>query len=81
MSGLCIVILLVASLVLFVCVINPRWALPWSSTPKRFNAKDLFCRLRTDDGRRNERADRRGGLAAVTTTGGLKARTADGIQQ
>lgn len=45
MSDLFIVILLVAFLALIVGVINPRWALPWSTTPKRVSAIGLYSAI------------------------------------
>ncbi|SFU00101.1 hypothetical protein SAMN04487956_14916 [Halomonas saccharevitans] len=45
MSDLFIVILLVALLALIVGAINPRWALPWSSKPKRLSAIGLYSAI------------------------------------
>lgn len=45
MSDLFVVILLVAFLGLIVGTINPRWVLPWSSSPKRLSAIGLYSAI------------------------------------
>ncbi|WP_189469775.1 hypothetical protein [Litchfieldella qijiaojingensis] len=45
MSDLFIAVLLIAVLALIVGVINPRWALPWSPSPKRLSAIGIYSAI------------------------------------